>query len=120
MQFHQLHITYFWVLELYLILTLIYLVFLCYGTFSIIDILLESPSSKEILSSVTIASLDETKDTRNDILDLPQVRCTKPQDETEGLFPNCVEVPVIEVDSVDPKQHFEQWSNRFVSNICLS
>ncbi|KAM7468237.1 hypothetical protein LguiB_015799 [Lonicera macranthoides] len=89
--------------------------FVCSSSSSISkDILIESPSSKEILSSVTIASLDEIKDTREDILDLPQVCCTKPQDETEGLFPNCVEVPVIEVDSVDPKQLCEQWSNRNV------
>lgn len=73
------------------------------------DLLLESPSSKEILSSVTIAILDESMDTKRDFLELPLVGCTESQDGRHEVFANCVEVPVMEVAQ---SSHFEHSSNR--------
>lgn len=73
-----------------------------------------------ISSSLKIASLDETKDKRRGIVGLPHVRWTKNEDEIEGLLTSCVDIPVMEVDSVGPKQASQCGAERFVSDICLS
>uniref|UniRef100_A0A5B7A3M9 PWWP domain-containing protein n=1 Tax=Davidia involucrata TaxID=16924 RepID=A0A5B7A3M9_DAVIN len=79
-------------------------------------LMLESSSSKDILSSVTIASLDETRDKRKEILELPLVQCSMSQDKTQGLSSNFVEVPLIEVESVAQNASTEPSSDRNLGN----
>ncbi|KAA8518674.1 hypothetical protein F0562_016148 [Nyssa sinensis] len=75
-------------------------------------LMLESSSSKDILSSVTIASLDETRDKRKEILELPLVQCSKSEIKTQGLFSNFIEVPLIEVKSISQNASTEPWGDR--------
>ncbi|KAL6998169.1 hypothetical protein U1Q18_008296 [Sarracenia purpurea var. burkii] len=72
----------------------------------------ESSSSKDKLTSATITDLEETRDNRNEILELPVAQCRNFQDKRRGLFSNIVDVPVIEVESVTPNALFEAWSVR--------
>ncbi|GMP84855.1 hypothetical protein CsSME_00038221 [Camellia sinensis var. sinensis] len=70
-------------------------------------LLLESSSSTDKLTSVTITGLEETRDKRKDILKLPVAQCSHLQYKRRGLFSNIIEVPVVEVESVGQNALFE-------------
>ncbi|XP_059667549.1 uncharacterized protein LOC132312978 [Cornus florida] len=95
--------------------------FFCFSSSSISKaplsqgLLLESSSGNNILSSVTTASLDETRGKRKEMLECPLVQCSQSQDKRQGSFSNIVEVPpVLEVESAASNAAFEQWSDRNV------
>ncbi|KAL7170277.1 hypothetical protein ACSBR2_035196 [Camellia fascicularis] len=77
-------------------------------------LLLESSSSTDKLTSVTITGLEETRDKRKDILKLPVAQCSHLQYKRRGLFSNIIEVPVVEVESVGQNALFEANSGRNV------
>lgn len=74
--------------------------------------MLESPSSKEILSTVTLISSDEINDTRRNTCDLSLHRYSESEEKGQGLFTNCIEVPVVEVQSVGQNAPLKPCSNR--------
>ncbi|KAI7998037.1 hypothetical protein LOK49_LG10G01576 [Camellia lanceoleosa] len=77
-------------------------------------LLLESSSSTDKLTSVTITGLEETRDKRKDILKLPVAQCSHLQYKRRRLFSNIIEVPVVEVESVGQNALFEANSSRNV------
>ncbi|KAF5942541.1 hypothetical protein HYC85_020183 [Camellia sinensis] len=77
-------------------------------------LLLESSSSTDKLTSVTITGLEETRDKRKDILKLPVAQCSHLQYKRRGLFSNIIEVPIVEVESVGQNALFEAHGGRNV------
>lgn len=86
--------------------------------FWMIDLLPESPSSKEELSTVTVASPDVTNATKVEILDLPLALWSESQNKRKGMSLDSLEIPALEVGSVAQIEAFQQQSSRFVSCIC--
>lgn len=78
------------------------------------DLLPESPSSKEELSTVTVASPDETNATKADILDLPLALWSESQNKRKGMPLDSLEIPALEVGSVAQIEAFQQQSSRNV------
>ena len=75
--------------------------------------LLRSSSSKDTLSSVSIASLDDRMEKRTEMAKLPLIKCNNSEDK--GLCSDVYEIPIDEVESVVQGAHFDSGNDRFFS-----
>ncbi|RVW47966.1 hypothetical protein CK203_102275 [Vitis vinifera] len=67
--------------------------------------LLRSSSSKDTLSSISIASLDDRMEKRTEMAKLPLIKCNNSKDK--GLCSDVYEIPIDEVESVVQGAHFD-------------
>ncbi|RVX11995.1 hypothetical protein CK203_009398 [Vitis vinifera] len=72
--------------------------------------LLRSSSSKDTLSSVSIASLDDRMEKRTEMAKLPLIKCNNSEDK--GLCSDVYEIPIDEVESVVQGAHFDSGNDR--------
>ncbi|XP_052174362.1 uncharacterized protein LOC127789519 [Diospyros lotus] len=77
-----------------------------------LGLLLESSSSKDKPTIDSIIELEQVRDKRKEILELPEVGCNNFLDKRGQIFSNVIEVPVVEAESATQNAVLEAWSSR--------